>query len=245
MRSHGAGVKVVLDIETVQAPREEWARLAGLESPAGDGCDDSTPADLFAYGDDQARMRKEDELYERSSFDGTYSRIVCIGLLVFSDAMTPQGAVSWYGADEAGMLRQFWQRLAELRPSLFITHNGLGFDLPFIKKRSVIHQVRPSIDINLAKFRTEPVYDTMAIWSNWDMRGWVKLDVLARALQVETKSGSGKQVAEMWARGQGKDIAEYCLQDTYVTYAVYQRLTFQTPLPSSEVLGNPQLIAVQ
>ena len=158
--------------------------------------------------------------------------------------MTPQGAVSWYGVDEAEILRQFWQRMAELRPVLFITHNGLGFDLPFIKKRSMIHQVRPSIDINLAKFRMEPVYDTMAIWSNWDMRGWVKLDILARALQVETKSGSGKQVAEMWAQGKGQDIAEYCLQDTYVTYACYQRMTFQPPLPSQEILRNSQLIQV-
>lgn len=244
MRSHGTGVKVVLDIETLQAPRDVWARLAGLESPAVEASQTSTPSDLFAYGDDQERIRKEDELYERSSFDGTYSRIVCIGLLVFSDAMTPQGAVSWYGADEAGILRQFWQRMAELRPSLFITHNGLGFDLPFIKKRSMIHQVRPSLDINLAKFRTEPVYDTMAIWSNWDMRGWVKLDILARALKVETKSGSGKQVAEMWAQGQGKEIAEYCLQDTYVTYACYQRMTFQSPLPSSDILRHAQLLSV-
>ena len=147
MRSHATGVKVVLDIETVQAPREEWACLAGLEGPLGGSCPDSTPSDLFSYGDDQERRRKEDESYERSSFDGTYSRIVCIGLLVFSDSMTPEGAVSWYGADEADMLRQFWERLAQLRPSLFITHNGLGFDLPFIKKRSVIHQVRPSIEI--------------------------------------------------------------------------------------------------
>ena len=27
------------------------------------------------------------------------------------------------------------------------------------------------LEINLEKFRTEPVYDTMAIWSNWDMGG--------------------------------------------------------------------------
>ncbi|MEC4675288.1 MAG: hypothetical protein VST68_13950, partial [Nitrospirota bacterium] len=89
MRSHAHGIKVVLDIETVQAPREDWARLAGLQSPATTSSSDSAPSDLFAYGDDQERINKENELYERSSFDGTYSRIVCIGLLVFSDSMTP------------------------------------------------------------------------------------------------------------------------------------------------------------
>ncbi|MDE3019571.1 MAG: ribonuclease H-like domain-containing protein [Nitrospirota bacterium] len=233
-------MKVVLDIETVQPPREEWARLVGLSGPpAGNG----EPADdLFASAEADERKRNEDEQYERASFDGTFSRIVCIGLIQLSDTLEPLGALSWYGANEQELLRQFWAKLGQLRPSLFITHNGLGFDLPFIKKRSVIHQVKPSLEINLAKFRTEPVYDTMAVWSNWDNRGWVKLDVLARALSVETKSGSGKQVAEMWAKGQGREIAEYCLQDTYVTYACYCRMNFRPLLPRETVLAAKELI---
>ncbi len=132
--------------------------------------------------------------------------------------------------------------MAQLRPAQFITHNGLGFDLPFIKKRSIIHRVKPSLEISLAKFRTEPVYDTMAVWSNWESRGWVKLDVLARALDVEAKSGSGAQVADMWANGRGKDIAEYCLQDTYVTYACYCRMNFRQPLSKEVVLLHAELV---
>ncbi len=235
-------MKVVLDIETIQAPREEWARLVGIDSVTVESCSEDLPSDLFTHADAQERLRKEDELYERSAFDATFSRIVCIGVLIFSDAMVPHAAMCWYGANERELLRLFWARLGDPRPSLFITHNGLGFDLPFLKKRSVIHRVKPSIEISLARFRTEPVYDTMAVWSNWEARGWVKLDVLARALNVETKSGSGKEVAEMWAAGRGKEIAEYCLQDTYVTYACYQRMTFQKPLPREEILRNTQLI---
>lgn len=240
-------MKIVLDIETVQAPREEWARLVGLPGSANGGAPAACaePADnLFAYADADERKRGEDEQYEKSSFDGTFSRIVCIGMIMFSDSMEPQGAVSWYGANEKELLRQFWAKLGQIRPALFVTHNGLGFDLPFIKKRSIIHQVKPSLEINLAKFRTEPVYDTMAVWSNWDMRGWVKLDVLARALKVEGKSGSGKQMAEMWAKGQGKEIADYCLQDTYVTYACYCRMNFREPLSREVVLLGKELIEV-
>ena len=237
-------MKVVLDIETIQAPREEWARLVGVDSVARESCEGSDADDLFTHAEAREQRKKEDEKYEQSSFDGTFSRIVCIGLLMFSDAMEYHGAVSWYGTHEQELLRRFWARLGELRPSLFITHNGLGFDLPFLKKRSIIHHVKPSMEISLARFRTEPVYDTMAIWSNWDTRGWVKLDVLARALQVETKSGSGKQVAEMWAQGRRREIAEYCLRDTYVTYACYQRMTFRAPLGSDVILKNPELIEV-
>lgn len=235
-------MRVVLDIETVQAPREEWGRIAGLELCGGVPEDCEGAEDLFTRTEMDERRRTEDELYEKSSFDGTYSRIVCIGVIAFTDAMEPQGAMAWYGPNEKELLQLFWARMAQLRPSLLITHNGLGFDLPFLKKRSMVQQIKPTIDLVLAKFRTEPVYDTMAVWSNWENRGWVKLDVLARALNVETKSGSGSQVAEMWAKGQGKEIAEYCLQDTYVTYACYCRMSFRQPLSSKVVLLHPELI---
>jgi len=237
-------MKIVLDIETIQAPREEWARLIGKCQPPTDLDNVSQEYDLFAASEAEARRQEEDNHYAKSAFDGTFSSIVCIGLLEFSDQMEPRGAVAWYGANERELLRQFWSRLAQDRPSLFITHNGLGFDFPFIKKRSIIHQVKPSVDINLARFRTDPVYDTMAIWSNWDTRGWIKLDVLARALNVETKSGSGEQVAAMWERGLGLELARYCLQDTYVTYACYCRMNFRQPLSSEVVLLQPEFFDV-
>lgn len=236
-------MKVVIDIETIQAPREEWARLTGKVPPGGEVPLDED-MDLFAAGAAAEQRQAEDELYAKSAFDGTFSRIVCIGMLEFSDQLEARSAVAWYGSNERELLRQFWARLGQGRPSLFITHNGLGFDLPFIKKRSIIHQVKPTVDINLAKFRTEPVYDTMAVWSNWDMRGWVKLDVLARALQVDTKSGSGEQVAGMWEQGQGEELARYCLQDTYVTYACYCRMIFRQPLSREVVLLQPELLDV-
>ena len=237
-------MKVVLDIETIQAPRQEWARLVGKAPESAEDLRFEESRDLFTLGAAEERRHAEDEQYAKSAFDATFSRIVCIGLLEFSDQMEARSAVAWYGQNEQELLRLFWARLAQNRPSLFITHNGLGFDLPFLKKRSIIHQVRPSIDINLAKFRTEPVYDTMAIWSNWDTRGWIKLDVLARALQVETKSGSGEQVADMWAKGQGLELARYCLQDTYVTYACYCRMNFRQPLSREVVLLQPELLEV-
>jgi 3'-5' exonuclease len=225
-------MKVVLDIETVQAPKEQWAQVVGVSL--------KDPKDLHEASD----AEQQDKDYERSSFDGTFSRIVCIGLLAFSDDMAPQQAVAWYGDHEKELLRKFWDWVGKNRPSLFITHNGLGFDLPFLKKRSIIHQVRPTVEIPLAKFRTEPVYDTLAVWSNWETRGWVKLDVLARALGVETKSGSGRQVAEMWHAGRRKEIADYCLQDCYVTYACYSKMTFREPLPARDVLARKDLIEV-
>ena len=98
-------MKVVLDIETVQAPREEWARLLGKEPPSGEPTGD---VDLFAAGAAEEQRHADDELYAKSAFDGTFSRIVCIGLLEFSDQMEARSAVAWYGPNERELLRQFW-----------------------------------------------------------------------------------------------------------------------------------------
>lgn len=108
----------------------------------------------------------------------------------------------------------------------------------------MINQVKPSIDINLARFRSRPVFDTMAEWSNWDARNYTKLDVLARVLGVETKSGSGEQVASMWDRGEWEAVANYCLQDVYVTYACYCRMSYQEPGQSKDMLSGRALIRI-
>jgi DNA polymerase elongation subunit (family B) len=228
-------MKVVLDIETIQVPKTEWARLKGISLVEQEQAEDLMAA---------SEASEVDKEYEKSCFDSTFCQIICIGLITFSDAMEPQEAIAWYGGSERELLRQFWARIAQLRPILFITHNGLGFDLPIIRNRSVINQVKPSVEIPLARYRSEPVYDTLAVWSNWEMRGRIKLDVLARVLGCETKSGEGTQVADMWSARQGKNIAEYCLQDCYVTYACYSRMIFREPLGSDKVLLSPNLIEV-
>jgi len=126
-------VKIVLDIETVQTPWLEWARVRGIElaSPPGASFPDKT--DLFSYAEYEQLLHKENEQYERAAFDGTFSRIVVIGIMAFSDSMIPQGAIALFGKNEAELLRQFLERMWQLCPSLFITHNGLSFDLPFLE----------------------------------------------------------------------------------------------------------------
>ncbi|MBA3966004.1 MAG: hypothetical protein H0X47_09545 [Nitrospirales bacterium] len=42
---------------------------------------------------------------ERSIFDGVFSRIVGIAILVFSDGMVPQVGIAWNGNNDLEMLR--------------------------------------------------------------------------------------------------------------------------------------------
>ncbi|HRB15459.1 MAG TPA: ribonuclease H-like domain-containing protein [Nitrospira sp.] len=223
-------MKIVLDIETLQASEGEWAYLQGIASAEEAMHIDPT---LIA-----TQFAKE---YEKSRFDGTFSRIICMGILVVEDSFSPVEAIAWCGNDETAILRNFWSKMARINPVQVIVHNGLGFDLPFILKRSIIRNVRPTVDIALTRFRTTPVFDTMAVWANWDPRAFIKLDVLARALAVESKSGSGDQVAKMWDEGLYADIARYCLQDTHVTYCCYCRMNFREISGCISVLNNSSI----
>src|SRR5437870_12076463 len=137
-------MKVVLDIETVQTPKEEWARLVGISL--------KDPQDLHEASD----AEQQDRDYERSSFDGTFSRIICVGMIAFSDAMEPLGATAWYDSGEKELLARFWGQIGKTKRTLFITHNGLGFDLPFLKKRSIIHPLSPPMQFSLASSGRDP-----------------------------------------------------------------------------------------
>lgn len=220
-------MRIALDIETLQASKEEWFSLMGINP-----------------GNQESELAKYEKEFDRSMSDATFSKIICIGMLLFKDDMSPLDAIAWYGSNEEDILKGFWQRMSSERPELMITHNGLSFDLPFIKKRSIINRVKPSVEINLARFQTRPVFDTMAVWANWELRNSVRLDVLARALGVETKTGSGDKVASMWSQRQWKEVADYCLQDAYVTYACYCRMSYIEPLKSSTVLSKKNIYCI-
>ena len=62
----------------------------------------------------------------------------------------------------------------------------MDFDLPFIVQRSIINNVRPTVDFYFGKYRKAPIFDTMRVWDCWKWGGSTSLKKLAYAL------GSGK-----------------------------------------------------
>tara|TARA_B100001971_G_C18243568_1_gene572610 strand:- start:311 stop:991 length:681 start_codon:yes stop_codon:yes gene_type:complete len=214
-------MKVVLDIETIPCDEANRSLLPKAKPPPS----------LVAEREGMSPEIWLEQQYRMTALDGTFGRIVCIGMLRLTNANEAKDAVLLYGNNEAEILAQFWHHMRTWNSPYLITHNGLSFDLPFIWKRSVIHHVTPSMEFRLARFRTDAIYDTMMVWANWDMRNAVSLGVLSKILGFEGKSGSGNQVFDMWSDGKLKDIAEYCFDDTYLTYGCYCRMKFITPAP--------------
>ncbi len=162
----------------------------------------------------------------KGALSAATGRVVCICLLVDDGQNICEE--SFVDHDEAMIIRGFWEVVYP--GDVFIGHNAFGFDLPFLRQRSWILGIRPSRRIDLRRFYTGDVIDTMETWSNWGATKFIGLDKLGTLLTVGGKTGHGSDVAEWWAAGDLQRIAEYCREDVRLTYRVFCRLMFQ-PVP--------------
>jgi hypothetical protein len=111
-----------------------------------------------------------------TSFDGSFGRIICIAYAIDSD---PVECLSSDG-NEAEMLKKFWEIVNSISVPArnpqwpdygvqFIGHNVMDFDLRFIYQRSIVNKVKPAYNLNFARYKDYPIYDTMKEWSKWSM----------------------------------------------------------------------------
>lgn len=205
------GLKVFLDIETLPPDR----------------------------GDPPVRdrlSRYNEEEFRNLALDGAYGRLLCIGLIIeIDDRIIHRGLFGRergtlrFHLDEARTLRSFWNLIKDFDPykDLFVGFNILDFDLLFLCQRSIIKQVKPSVDVCFARFRSRPVYDVMWEFTHW--RHYISLDSLACALGLRSsKEGgmSGSGVYEYFMEGRHQEIADYCLRDVELTRQIYYRMQF-------------------
>ncbi|HOF42566.1 MAG TPA: ribonuclease H-like domain-containing protein [Candidatus Moranbacteria bacterium] len=211
--------KLFLDIETLPADEKDEKKLKMLFEKKHDGFE----------------REKFEEFLARTSFDGAFGRLLCIGYAVDDDP------VEYFcnDGDEKKTLQQFWDLVDALSISprnpqypdygvQFIGHNVMDFDLRFIYQRSIVLGVKPSYEINFARYRNYPIFDTMKEWAKWS-NATVGLEYLAIALGIPSpKDGiDGSQVAEFYRKGKVKDICEYCKRDVATTRDVFRKMTFE------------------
>jgi predicted PolB exonuclease-like 3'-5' exonuclease len=171
----------------------------------------------------EAEMKPDaPDLIKRLSLSAATAKILCIGYAIEPPL---DSSVNVLHGEERLILQDFWRLSVDCQ--LFIGHNVLEFDLRFIWQRSIVHQIKPPIDIPFARNRNEPVYDTMQEWSKWG-REHISLDALARALGEPSPKESldGSRVYPYYRDGRLMDICEYCKRDVESVRQVYRWLTF-------------------
>jgi hypothetical protein len=107
-----------------------------------------------------------------------------------------------------------------------VGHNILGFDLPFIFQRCLVHGIPVKPFVDLREYNVRGVFDTMHHW--WlGAKRFVSLDDLAWALGIEsskTATAEGSKVFELYQADKLAEIREYNLNDVRVTRKVYERM---------------------
>ncbi len=113
-----------------------------------------------------------------------------------------------------------------------ISWNGIGFDLPMIYKRAMVLGIDPGqwgappLTTWTVRYRTDRHYDLMQIWGGWQSNKWAKLDTVARMILGEHKT-EGIDVMTFPVLMESEEgrakIAEYCLQDTRLTFRLWDR----------------------
>lgn len=215
--------RLFLDIETIPAGEEQHGALKILH--------EKKLAKKNKEGDNLADF---EQFLLGTSFDGSFGRILCIAYAIDGGPVEVLSGEE----DEAEMLRKFWEIVDSISiparnpqwPDYgvqFIGHNVMDFDLRFIYQRSIVNRVKPVYDLNFARYKNYPIYDTMKEWTKWSMSS-VGLEHVAMALGIPTpKDGiDGSQVFDFYKAGKVKEICEYCKRDVECTREVYRRMTF-------------------
>jgi 3'-5' exonuclease len=204
--------KLFLDIETLPAEGQKVEMLQKLWD------------DIKKKASQNARKVENnfETFFRNTSFQGEFGRILCIGYAI-SDQK-----VECLSGDEKKMLQDFWDIARDT--DIFIGHNILDFDLRFIYKRSIIHNIKPTRDLSFARYRSDPIFDTMKEWEKWGAQG-VSLHRLTTALGITSPKEEGidgSKVYDYFLAGKTNEIIEYCKRDVEATRKVYKRMTFMS-----------------
>ena len=234
---------LTLDIETL--PTTDEAVIASLAESVKAPGTLKKPESIAAWMEEN-RESATAELVAKTSFDGLYGSIACICYQFDDGEVFSVDCVSSGG--EKTMLEHFYSHVFDMvcteyhggvaSQNLTVCgHNIAGFDLPFLKHRSIILGVKPPIALlkaMSAKSWDTCIADTMLMWSS-DSQKRVSMDKLCKAFGLAGKGDfDGSMVAETWPIDPQK-VIDYCKADVERTRAMYKHLTFAIFAPVMEL----------
>lgn len=209
------------DIETL--PTIDPSVIAALEETIKAPGNIKKPESIQLWMDENKESALKD-LVEKTSFNGMYGSIACIAWANYDDEIESTDA----DQSEGDAIEYFYSKIYDNVTS-FCGHNLAGFDIPFLKHRSIILGIRPPRSMMFAmtaKPWSEYIRDTMLMWSS-DRERRVSMDALCQALGIDGKDGfDGSMVANEWFNGSKQKVIDYCKDDVMRTRKIYKRLTF-------------------
>ncbi len=225
---------LVFDIETAALPFESF--------------DDAQQEYLMRGCETQEEREKQ---LRNMSLNALTAQVVCIGMVYIKSLQAePKGFVysnvpgeesggeeelpdgsTWRRMTENELFKRWWEVL-EKKPAHLISFNGRGFDCPFLMLRSTALGIRPSRNLmGGTRYRYDlhtDLQDELAFFSFSSRNSPLKrfnLDFYCKVFGITSPKEegiTGDMVPKLFAEGEHKTIAEYCLRDVYSTWKLFR-----------------------
>lgn len=196
-----------------------------------------------------AYQRKDEyspeEFYDRAGIWAEFGKIVCIsvGYFVIKSDIRNFRVTSFFG-EEDKILKDFSNLMANHfsgAQHVICGHNAKEFDIPFIARRMIIHQIPLPDKLNLfgKKPWEVPHLDTLELWKFGDYKHFTSLKLLTKVLGIPSSKDDidGSQVGHVyWVEKDIDRIVTYCEKDVIATAQVFLRLRREELLIDDEVL---------
>lgn len=166
---------------------------------------------------------------EKAALDPDYGKVISIGMSWNLDSLY-NPVVHMVGAPnlltngiwtEETIIRFFWDTLRTC-DGYCVGYNILGFDLPYLLRRSMALGIKVPLMPNLAKFRTEPVTDLMMILYNWGSDKYKGLKQVAKLYGIpnDCPDVDGSKVKDL----SPQQLRDYQTSDVNLVIQLYERM---------------------
>ena len=174
-----------------------------------------------------AIAEKKTEMLASAALDADYGQIISVGYAIGSSDELEGLPVEVLlntghpGGTEDWLIAAFWELFAQC-DGRCVGYNILGFDLPYILRRSFALGVKPLVFPNMARFRTEPITDLMSILYNWGNDRYKGLKTVAKLYGIsnDCPDVDGSQVATLST----EDLIKYQTSDVRLVMSLYSRM---------------------
>lgn len=187
----------------------------------------------------------EEYFYDKAPLYAPFAKVVTIVVGRIKDNKIVLKSYASY--DEKELIENFNKDLQAVYlanpKTRLVSFNGVGFDTPFLEKRSIINGVKPSNlleESHLEPWKVTQI-DLAKIWKGNAFYP-DSLIAVATALGLPSPKDAldGSQVSEAFYENRLEEIVTYCLKDVETTARIYRKLAFLPDLEEGfELLNAP------
>lgn len=233
-----------LDVETVSGHKS----FDDLEPHMQELWSYKAPHSLRRSGEALSEQEISDAYTEKAGIYAEFGKIVCIsvGIVVRDKDQNLSVRLKSFAADDekkvlgdfAELLNQYYQDPAR---QYICGHNIKEFDIPYICRRMVIHQVAHPAMLQLhgkKPWETKHLLDTLELWKFGDFKNYTSLKLLAGVLGFPSPKDDidGSEVGRVyWEEEDLERIAVYCEKDVLATIQLLLKFMYMPLLTDEQV----------